>query len=474
MNKVLFFFVFITICLSICKAQNNVEAFVVNEDGMPIVDAIAFRQTKENNRFIQSVIVDSTGYFFFENIDFEKETLKITGIGYKEQDITKPLLNKNPKIILKPLNIEIEEVVIQGKSNIIQKSDRLIFNITNEQLIKGNNTYQLLKFVPLVKSESDRLSVFGGRSVILYINGKKSNLSQDGMALYLKSLSADRIANIEVITNPGVNYSVSNNEAIINLILKRNEADGIKGSLSLSMNQNKKNSQSGGFYMDLQKNKFNITTNLYTYNGNYYSENTTEYLYFNYDRLNQLFSKNNNKYLTLGGNIRAEYSISKDHTIGMVFDALYYKKKNRETGNTFFRILSTSAIDSIYDSYNKTNIPAKRLSINLNYRGKISEKSSLSVDADILTNTRDNEIYNDFYRTETDFLTAYHSSFKQKASDMLYILSSKIEYQQKININQTLISGIDFYYSSSKSNFFHENLIDNIYTPDLNKNNIFK
>ena len=61
----------------------------------------------------------------------------------------------------------------------------------------------------MVENRNERLSILGKESVELYINGRKSNLTQDAIRSYLLSLPADRIANIEVITNPGVTNSVS-------------------------------------------------------------------------------------------------------------------------------------------------------------------------------------------------------------------------------------------------------------------------
>ena len=228
------------------------------------------------------------------------------------------------------------------------------------------------------------------------------------------------------------------------------------------------------FILIFKKNKFNLTSSLYTYNGNSYSENTTEYYYFNYNKYNRMYDKEDNNYLSVGGNIRADYRITDNHILGIVFDGLYTKKNNKESANTIYSKLSSNSLDSIYDSYNKTNTPTRRFSLNLNYRGKISEKSSFSLDVDYLTNNRDNNITNDFYRLETESVSSLQSSFEQRTNDLFDNYSTKMEYKHKFNDKQSLTTGVDFYYASSKSDFFYASLINDQYIPDPLKNNTFE
>ena len=128
---------------------------------------------------------------------------------------------------------ELEEVVVQGKSIVTQKSDRLIFHIANSNLTKGNNTMQLLRFTPLMQMNNENITMLGKSSIQLYINGKKSNMNESSLQNYLRSLPAEKVERIELITDPGSEYRVDNNEGIVNLILKKDESQGWKGTFSL-------------------------------------------------------------------------------------------------------------------------------------------------------------------------------------------------------------------------------------------------
>lgn len=386
--------------ITVLKGQVKINALVVDKNEHPIEGALAIRLTIENRSIIESAFSDSMGVFSFENIDFANEFISISCTGYTSQEITTALEKDIIKITLEPLSVTLDEIMVVNKANVIQKSDRLIFNVTNKNLVKGNNTYDLLKFTPLIQIENNVISISGNQPAILYIDGRKSNLPEGDILSYLKSLPANLITSIEVVTNPGAAYKLTDNQGIINLILKKRETDGVKGTLSISSYQNNRNSQYAGLYMDYQKNKLNLTINIYPSYNDFSSKDRTEYSYFNTKRHDYIKSKSDLKYLYLGGNIRADYHLTKNQVLGVILNGSYTKGDEKEFANTAFSHLETNVIDSIYISYNKTKRPTKRFNINANYRMKVSSKGNLSLDFDYLTDNSDYSVLNDFYRQE--------------------------------------------------------------------------
>ena len=195
-------------CFVLCNvfAQNVFKGRVVDENNRPVKEAIVF-QLGEDASIRNTVLVDSSGNFSIDKVDFSKEILRVTAFGFENKDITKSTVEP---IVLKVLSVALGEVVVQGEAKVEQKSDRLVFTVANTNLVKASNSsFDLVKMTPMVENRNERLSILGKESVELYINGRKSNLTQDAIRSYLLSLPADRIANIEVITNPGVTNSVS-------------------------------------------------------------------------------------------------------------------------------------------------------------------------------------------------------------------------------------------------------------------------
>lgn len=156
---------------AICNGQQITQqttVTVLNENGSPAVNAIAFRLSKTDLAIRQTVMADSAGRIVFPgNVDFGKEFVKITAFGYKDIDITDGSPSEPLKVVFAPLSVRLDEFVVSVEQNTVQKSDRLVFNIAGTNLAKGNNIYEVLKFAPLVKEENRQLSIIGKESTLL-------------------------------------------------------------------------------------------------------------------------------------------------------------------------------------------------------------------------------------------------------------------------------------------------------------------
>lgn len=101
----------------------------------------------------------------------------------------------------------------------------------------------------------------------------------------LRSLPAEQIEKIEIITTPGSSYKASTIGGILNIILKKNPNQGITGSVSVGTQYlGNRFSPDASLYLGYSKNKFNAAVSLNAYNNiarneinatyNYHSTNT--------------------------------------------------------------------------------------------------------------------------------------------------------------------------------------------------------
>ena len=174
---------------------------------------------------------------------------------------------------------EIKEVVLVGKKPTVEnKVDRTVFNVSNSSILAGNTTWEVLKMTPLISVENDETLKSEGENVTVYINDRKSVFTGKELKEYLKTIPADNLMKIEVITNPSARYESAG--SVINIVLKKLENEGVKGSVSLSNTQNKKNSQYSNFNLNYHKKNFTQTLSGGYSNGEYvYSSTNENYIY---------------------------------------------------------------------------------------------------------------------------------------------------------------------------------------------------
>jgi hypothetical protein len=296
--------------------------------------------------------------------------------------------------------------------------------VANENLTKGNNSYELIKFTPfIVVDNNDKLSIIGKSGVQLYINGRKTNLPESSIPSYLESLPAEKIASIEVITNPGATIRTDGDEGIINLILKKNEADGLNGTLTLNDSQRKTNSQDGGLYLNYQKNKLNVSANVYGDNTRIKDNETDDYYFIASNNHQRLIRDETVKYKELAGIVRADYNLSDRQVVGLVLNASYVDYGGNTTDQTLF---------------------GKR-----------------------------NVMQTNFARMEAGVQLPPYDRFEQTSEDIMNSYSGKVEYRHAFDNTTSLTAGVEVYTSASGADFFYGNWQNGAYVSDPQKTNTF-
>ncbi|MGS0749261.1 TonB-dependent receptor domain-containing protein [Halpernia sp. GG3] len=112
--------------------------------------------------------------------------------------------------------------------------DKKIYDPSSDLLSKGGTLQDVLSNVPSISVDVDgTVSMRGNTNIKFLINGKPSALLgiNDG-ADALKTIPADQIDRIEVITNPSSKYEASGTAGILNIILKKSKKLGFNGSVT--------------------------------------------------------------------------------------------------------------------------------------------------------------------------------------------------------------------------------------------------
>jgi len=112
-------------------------------------------------------------------------------------------------------------VVVQGKApDAIHKIDRSVYDLKNTPQATTGSVSDVLTTLPSVTVDSNGNVSVRGASVQVLIDGKPSAaLKGANLATALQSMSANRVARIEVITNPGAEFH-TDAATVINIITK--------------------------------------------------------------------------------------------------------------------------------------------------------------------------------------------------------------------------------------------------------------
>lgn len=236
-------------------------------------------------------------------------------------------------ILPKTENITLNETVVKSQKKLIEKKvDRLVFNADLAEGAKGGDALDLLKLAPRVKVDNDVVSIIGKSNLRVMVDDRLLEMSGDQLTNYLKTLRADDIEKIEVITNPPAKYQAIGNSGILNIVLKSGKKDSWNGSLSSSLQHYNKPYWNNSASFNYRKNKWTLVSNIFGGFGEYDGIGQSD-IYFR--KTNEVWTereKNSGKNRNIGGKLGLDYKVSDKLTTGFTVDL--YAGNRKGTGGT--------------------------------------------------------------------------------------------------------------------------------------------
>ena len=180
------------------------------------------------------------------------------GFAIKENDKTLDL----GTIVLREQTEAINEVqIIADKPLVKVDAEKITYNTEQDPDAKSSNAIDIMRKVPLLTVDGeDNLQLKGSSSFKIFINGKPSNILTRNPKDVLKSMPANMIKNIEVITSPGAKYDAEGIGGIINIVTQKNSMRGFTSNLNLGANTNGANN--ANVYVAGMAGKLSFSTNL--------------------------------------------------------------------------------------------------------------------------------------------------------------------------------------------------------------------
>ena len=347
--KIFFIFTFI----NNVNAQNVISGKVLDDDSnKPVEFAQLALMNPSDSSMVTGTLSDYNGNFQLETSVSGEYLIRVSFVGYNDQwdmiDI-KSGKNRFGTITLQPSVTQLDEVEITAAALLFRsEADRRIFNIENMPVAEGGTAIQLLETLPSVQvDEEGNISLRGSGNILIYINGRPTNLTSDETESILEQFPANTIKSVELITNPSARYDAEGVGGIINIILKEQRLIGFNGQFNSSVGTG--NKYTGGVLLNLRQNKFNLSAN-YSYQyremwevNESYRENFFEGVSPIIDQDYYTENWRQGHVLRLAG----DYEINSASGIS-VYSSMNYNSRDRERIYNISNMANMSALDSMY------------------------------------------------------------------------------------------------------------------------------
>ncbi|MET4105463.1 TonB-dependent receptor [Hymenobacter sp. UYP22] len=209
-------------------------------------------------------VCDERGRFKLQGLAAGEFRLQISFIGYATQTRNVTItggLTTVPTINLEGTAQKLGEVTVTGERDVIEtKPDRIVYNAEKDLTNTGGTAADVLRKVPLVNVDPDgNVELRGTSNVRVLINNKPSGIVASSVADAMKQIPADQIKSVEVITTPSAKYDAEGTGGIINITLKKNNLEGINGSVGLAAGTRSSNSNAS---LNYRKGKVGLTSSV--------------------------------------------------------------------------------------------------------------------------------------------------------------------------------------------------------------------
>lgn len=239
-------------------------------------------RSSDSGNVVKAFATDDKGRFNFDMTEAGDYQLEVHYVG-KQTFSSQFKVEKNGTIDLGVLSMKegehafSEVVVSAAKPLVMVDLDKITYNIEEDPDSKSNNVLEMLKKVPLVTVDGEEnIQLKGSSNFKIYMNGKPSNMISSNPKEVLKSMPANTVKDIQIITDPGAKYDAEGVTGIINIVTQKQSSLG-GYTASLRAGANTLGGFSGGAYLMMKYGKIGFTGNYNYYeykspSGGSYSE----------------------------------------------------------------------------------------------------------------------------------------------------------------------------------------------------------
>jgi outer membrane receptor protein involved in Fe transport len=233
---------------------------VVKSDGKDIPYAtITLRN--DSNKLLQRLSSDANGKFRVPLTVKGKYLVIATATGYQETTKQVEINTSDTDLgkIEMAEGVALKEATVSAQKPLVRvEADKITYSVESDPDAQTSNGLEILRKVPLLAVDGeDNVTLNGQSNYKVLVNGKSSSMMSKNFKEVIKSLPANSIKDIEVITTPSTKYEAEGVGGIINIITFKKTLNGYNGSISAGFDN--WGSLNGSVYLSTKINKFGFS-----------------------------------------------------------------------------------------------------------------------------------------------------------------------------------------------------------------------
>ncbi len=380
---------------SSAKAQQAVITGIVKDSAaIPIPAATVSLLNSKDSSWVGSVLTNDSGAFIINNVAPGNYLVSVTALSYAPamQTVTVAINNNPPFIfILQRESSAIGEVTVTGRKPFIEMSTgKITVNVDGSPSAIGLNVLDLLRRMPgLIVDQAGNISMQGKQGVLVLIDDRPTYLSPEQLADYLKTIPADEVGQVELMTQPPARYDATGNAGIVNIKRKRIRKSGWNGIATLTAGQGVYPFGLGSALVNFKKNKLNLSLSADEHLATGFAD-WQEYQRLSNPQTGTLVSTTNMHSSSLehfsiaGARLTADYDISAKTSIGASVRGGYHT--NSFADNVSSTIYDVPANATTYNTiYSPESFIRKDFYANTYFSYKINKDRSINFNADYIS-----------------------------------------------------------------------------------------
>lgn len=454
----------------------HIEGVLQDAEQNPLPFATVALFLSQDSSLVKAGTTDMEGKFEFENIPYNNYYIQCSFIGYDTKRMNLVVDQEKiqvPTLVLSKQENTLQEVTVSAIRPMVEvKADKTVFNVEGTINASGSDALSLLKKAPGVTVDNNNnISVKGKGGVVVYIDDKKTILSNEDLASYLQTLNSAQIESLEIISNPSAKYDAEGGAGIINIRLKKQQQENANAIINAGYAQGFYPKWDASITSNYKKNKLNLFLN--------YGYNNAQYRSFqHFDRLQSGYQfKINSTHLSWNKShnvkLGADYALNKNHTVG------FQVNTNLVPGNQWYNDTDSDIgfQDQPFDQtlIAKTINPSERknISYNVNYRYRDTLDRSFTLDVDQSTfslsqySVRQNTYVDYINRTEISSLF-----FDNDIATDIALISGKADYEQNIGKGKWSVGG-KYAQAVTQNSFDFIDIVGGVKSINIDKTNDF-